>query len=259
MKLEYMPVLSTQRELARRPRGPETFREYLRTLIDPSSELRPLLTGESETAGVRLPRFLDALAAIGADAVGARATAEAESALTAENGSFRVLLVADDDIGGGWTHRAGAELGHRRGEADLARRGWIAGILWASESYTASGVREEVLTSIFRAAYIQAKGPAQTLRELLIQEGSAMRRAGARDPVLDPGRLLATRQLLRPLLDRDDVPTIAAALFGDVAARELGYPPLGVATRAGLALALHGRLEPRDSRSRGGSGHRASP
>src|SRR4030095_630210 len=96
--------------------------------------------------------------------------------------------------------------------------------------------------------------------ELLIQEGSAMRRAGARNPVLDPGRLLATRQILRPLLDRDDLPTLTAAVFGDAAAKELGYPALGLPPRAGLALALYGRLEPRDSRSsRRGSGHRARP
>ncbi|MFY9552100.1 MAG: hypothetical protein WAU32_13185, partial [Thermoanaerobaculia bacterium] len=143
--------------------------------------------------------------------------------------------------------------------AGLARLGWITGILWASESYSAAGIREEILTCIFRTSYIQGKGPARTLRELLIQEGSAMRKAGARNPFLDPGRLLATRQILRPLLDHDDIPTLMAALFGDVAAHELGYPPLGLPTRAGLALALHGRLEPRDSRSRGGPGHRATP
>ncbi len=260
MKLEYTPVLSTQRELYRFPRGAETFREYLRTLIDPVATELLLPLPDMTAERTHLPRFLDALAAIGADAVGARATAEAEAALSADPGSYRVTLVANDDVGGGLAYRASTELSHRRGEAGLARRGWITGVLWASESYAAAGVREEVLTCIFRTAYVQARGPARTLRELLIQEGSAMRRASARNPVLDPGRLLATRQILRPLLDRDDLPTLTAAVFGDAAAKELGYPALGLPPRAGLALALYGRLEPRDSRSsRGGSGHRASP
>jgi hypothetical protein len=260
MKLEYTPVLSTQRELYRFSRGAETFREYLRTLIDPASEELRVPLPETTVERTHLPRFLEALVGIGADAIGARATAEAEAALSSDPGSYRVTLVANDDVGGGWAYRASTEFSHRRGEAGLARRGWIAGVLWASESYAAAGVREEVLTSIFRTAYVQSRGPARTLRELLIQEGSAMRRAGARNPVLDPARLIATRQILRPLLDVDDLPTLTAAVFGDPAAKELGYPVLGLPPRAGLALALYGRLEPRDSRSsKGGSGHRASP
>jgi hypothetical protein len=260
MKLEYVPLLSTQRDLSRLPGGSRSFREYLRTMVDPTAaELRLPLPAMNPMARSHLPRFLDALAALGADEIGARTAAEAETSLFSEPGSCRVALIASDDVAGGWTHRAPAELAHRRGEAGLARRGWITGILWASESYSAAGIREEVLTSIFRASYIQSRGPARTLRELLIQEGSAMRLAGARNPVLDPGRLLSTRQILRPLLDRDDMPTLVAALFGDAAARELGHPPLGLPARAGLALALHGRLEPRDSRSSKGGGHRATP
>jgi hypothetical protein len=54
---------------------------------------------------------------------------------------------------------------------------------------------------------------------------------------------LYTREVLTPLLDREDMPALVAALFGDAAARELGYEPLGLSPRAGLALALHGGFE----------------
>jgi len=56
------------------------------------------------------------------------------------------------------------------------------------------------------------------------------------------------RDIVRPYLDLDEVGVFVAALFGDAAARELGYEPLGLPPRAGLALALHGRLEPRERR-----------
>jgi hypothetical protein len=36
---------------------------------------------------------------------------------------------------------------------------------------------------------------------------------------------------------RTDYPTILTCLFGDDAAREVGYPPLGFSPRAGLILA----------------------
>ena len=146
-------------------------------------------------------------------------------------------------------NRTTAEFAHRRGEEGLLGRGWIAGVLWTSQTYDPAAIREEVLTSVFRAAHIAKRGPARTLREILLQEGNAMRMAGARNPALEPQTLLATRQILLRLLDHDDTPTLVAALFGDPAARELGYQPLGLRPRAGLALALHGRLEaPQETR-----------
>ena len=249
MKLEYVPLLATQRELHGLPRGAERFQEYLRARIDPKgSDLRLPPSAMHPMSRDHGPRSLDALSRLGADEIGARAAAEAGAAVAEEPGEFRVGLVVCDDAGGGGTERTTAELAHRRGEGALLERGWITGILWTSQKYDPAAIREEVLTSVFRAAHIAKRGPPRTLRELLLQEGNAMRTAGARNPALEPQTLLATRQILLRLLDRDDMPTLVAALFGDPAARELGYQPLGLRPRAGLALALHGRLEPRKRR-----------
>jgi hypothetical protein len=251
MQLEYVPLLATQRDLYRIPLGPERFRQYLRTMLDPETrDLRLPLGTMNPMAKDHVPAFLDMLAAIGAEEAGARATEESLRSLAEETGAYRVGLVAADDGGGGWTNRAAAELAHRRGEPELTKRGWITGILWASETYGPAQVREEILTSIFRTAYIARRGPARTLRELLVQEGAAMRMAGARNPVLEPRALVATREILASRLDQDHRATLIAALFGDAAARDLGYEPLGLAPRAGLALALYGRLEPRRRPSR---------
>jgi hypothetical protein len=43
--------------------------------------------------------------------------------------------------------------------------------------------------------------------------------------------------VLAPFRGSTDEPTIFAAFFGDTAAREAGYPPLGLPPLAGLALA----------------------
>jgi hypothetical protein len=163
-------------------------------------------------------------------------------------GLYRVGIVVADDGGGGWTHRAATELMHLQAELALEKRGWITCLLWSSETYGPPEIREEILISIYRAAHVARRGPPRALREILLQEGAAMRLAGARNPALDPGALLRTREVLSRYLDREDTPTLVAALFGDAAARELGYPPLGLPHRAGLALALHGRLEPRRRR-----------
>jgi hypothetical protein len=252
MKLEYVRLLSIQRDLYRIPRGPDRFQDYLRTMLDPvTRDLRLPLGAMNPMAKDHVPAFLDLLEGIGADDAGARATEEGAASLSTVPGSYRVGLVVADDVAGGWTHRAAAELAHRRGEPTLLRRGWITGMLWASERYDASDVREEVLTSVYRTAHIVERGAARTLRGMLIQEGNAMRRAGARNPVLEPNRLVHAREVLRPILDREDQATLIAALFGDEAARELGHEPLGLPPRAGLAVALHGRLEPRPRPYRG--------
>jgi hypothetical protein len=45
--------------------------------------------------------------------------------------------------------------------------------------------------------------------------------------------------VVAPLLGASDRATAIASLFGDKAARDLGYPPQGLSERAGFALALH--------------------
>jgi hypothetical protein len=72
---------------------------------------------------------------------------------------------------------------------------------------------------------------------MIAQESWVLRRAGATAPVLDPDELAYTREVLAPLFGKSDRPTVIAALFGDPAAHQLGYPPLGLSPRAGLALA----------------------
>jgi hypothetical protein len=252
MKLDYVRMLAVQRDLYRIPRGPDRFREYLKTMLDPDTgDLRLPLTAMNPMAKDHVPRYLDLLQAMGAEEVGAQAARDAEGRLGDEPGAYRVGLLVADDMGGGWTHRAAAELSHVRGELALEKRGWITAVLWASDTYGPAEIREEVLVSIHRTAYVARRGAPRTLRELLLQEGTALRQAGARNPALEPHALVRTREIVSRYLDRDDQAIQIAALFGDRAARELGHEPLGLPPRAGLALALHGRLEPRRRRSAG--------
>jgi len=91
---------------------------------------------------------------------------------------------------------------------------------------------------IFRAAYVLEHGAALNLASMLAQEGHVVAMAGCSEPSLDAGDLDYTREVLQPHLRARDLPTLIACLFGDPAARALGYPPQGLTHRAGLALAL---------------------
>jgi hypothetical protein len=72
---------------------------------------------------------------------------------------------------------------------------------------------------------------------LLQQEGLALRFAEA--PLeMTAAQLDAARDVLARLGDEPDYPAAFAFLYGDDAAVELGYRPLGVPPRAGFAVAL---------------------
>ena len=154
------------------------------------------------------------------------------------NREYRVALVVSDDLKGGWTNRWASEYSHRIEGAAITKRGWLVGLLWTSEPASEQHVRDAVLTSIYRAEYLQTHRAPVTLGEMLDQEGHAMWRAGCTTPQLDDDDLAYTRSVVEPLRGATDRATVIACLFGDTAAKALGYPPQGLSDRAGFALAL---------------------
>jgi hypothetical protein len=243
MQLTYVPLLQQERELYRRPRDYKRFKAYLHLTIDFQAErvrLPTLLM--NPMAREHVAEFLDALLALDAEGVGERAMREAAPHVADVPGSYRVALVVIDDLKGGWTNRFACEYAQRAaapappGQAYLD---WLAVPLWVSEPPSAPGVREGVLTTIYRAAHVHRQGPPRTLRELMAQEGRVMALAGCTRPALDPEDLEYSRWVLGPLLDATDMPTAIECLFGDAAGRTLGFTPRGLSPWAGLALALH--------------------
>ena len=110
-------------------------------------------------------------------------------------------------------------------------------MLWVSERPTTPQIQAAVLANIYRTGYIQAHGVAQTLSEIMAQEGAAAAFAGMQ-PHLDADDIAYSREVLQPLLNESAYPICMAALYGDEAARSLGYEPLGLSDNAGFAVAL---------------------
>jgi hypothetical protein len=246
MDLEFVPLLGIQRDLYRLPRDMERFHAYLKTMRGNSvDDLEVPLVAMNPMAGEHVPELIDRLLELRADEVGAAAVAAASEHLKAEPGRFKVGIVVADDLRGRWTNRYVYELGHRLGAKPLYKRGWIVPMLWSSEVPDAAAIREEVLTSVHRAAYIGRHGMATSLSGILAQEGAAMARAGCVEPHLAPDDLEYTRAVIEPLLGATEHSIIIPCLFGDEAATSLGYRPQGLSPRAGFALALHQAREGR--------------
>jgi hypothetical protein len=199
--------------------------------------------------------LLDGYLAMDADGIGARVAAEVAAQLADVPGDFKVGLVVADDLMGAGTNRYNDEFTFRFGPGHLPSGGvkrsrwlkdlWLTGVLWSSEPPSERAVREAILTAAHRVAYMHQHGPARTLRDMLAQEGQVMALAGCSGPTLDAEDIAYTREVLIPYLDADDMRTCFECLFGDAAARTLGFTPRGLSSWAGLALALHDARSPR--------------
>jgi hypothetical protein len=244
VNLDYVPLLQIQRDLHLIPRGMERFERYLGKLPDRdgSDVVVPLLV-VNPMAKDHVLHLLDALIAFDADAIGARAAADAAATLGDVPGRFKTAVVVADDLMGAGTNRHACEYDLRFGPVGARpssrTRNWLTGVLWSSEAPTERAVREAVLTAAHRVAYGHAHAPGRTLRDKLAQEGYVMARAGCAGPCLDPGEIEYTREVIAPHLDSEDMPTAIGCLFGDAASRALGFAPRGLSAWAGLALALH--------------------
>jgi hypothetical protein len=247
MPLEFIPLLQVQRDLYAMPRGMERFREYIKTMTDAETgDLALPLVAMNPMGKDHIPAVLDEYLAMDAERIAADAVASVGGSFSStvalakveDPPAFKVCLVVSDDLKGGWTNRYASEFSHRIEGAAIARRGWLTGILWTSEPASERAVREAVLTSIYRAEYLETHAAPVTLGEMLAQEGFAMARAGCEGPALDPDDLAYTRHVIDRHLDATDRATVIACLFGDGGANALGYPPQGLSDRAGLMLAL---------------------
>ena len=248
MKIEYVSLLQVQRDIYRTPRGMQRFAEYLEVLRSGLADrtLPVPLIGINPMAREHVDAHLDRLLELDADGLGARAAAEVAAQLAGVPGDFKLSVVVGDDARGGGTNRADYEFDLRFGVPKYRDRAgprklpdWRAAFLWSSEPPAERAVREAVRSVALRAAYGAAHPPAITIRDMMAQEGWVMARAGCEGPVLDPEDLAYTREALVPHLDAADKRTAIECLFGDSAARSLGFTPRGLSPWAGLALALH--------------------
>ena len=239
MKLDLFPTLQIQREFFAKPREIARFWEYLGILSDgddivtPINSLNPM--GREHNAAM-----VEELIAIDAEAVATQALAEAEQRLPNAPGAFKFSLVVSDDLRGMWSNRTSGELSRRVPGAKLdnaLKRGFIEISCWVSQQWSPEMIRQEVLMMAYRLAYWQMRTAPKTLDEVMTQEGLAMRFAGL-SLSMPADDLDYSRHVLAPYRAATETAILMPALFGDEAAREFGYAPLGLSPRAGLEVAL---------------------
>ena len=249
MNLSYVPILQLQRDLYEMPRDRARFDAYIKLIANDEGDdmaLLPLVIA-NPMAKEHVNDDLDVLLAMDADGIGERTAHEISSQLLPDApGTFDAGLVIADDTGG-WTNRFTWEhdlrfgpdrLRNRKG-GPIGKRNWITGVLWTGVPYSEETIRETLLAAAYRVDHVQRNGPPVTLRDKLAQEGWVLAMAGCTEPVLDDDDLEYTREVIEPFGDATEMRTAVECLFGDEAARGMGFTARGLSAWAGIALALH--------------------
>jgi hypothetical protein len=236
-----VPLLATMRDLNAMPRDMARFKAYLETMVGDAQRTAdvkiPPLVAMNPMAKPHVLARINEWIALEAETVVAQALEDAALGLGRNLTPVNVGLVLADDAGGGWTNRTFGDYGFRFGVDTMRRTGWLSLGLWSSDPPSLEGLRADALMLAARYAFVLEHGAPVTLRAMMEQEGFAAAFAG-KTSSLEPDDLEYTRAVLEPLLQSAHQPTNIAALYGDDAARELGYPPLGLSTHAGFELAL---------------------
>lgn len=245
MRATVTPILRELRAIYEVEGVMPRFRAYVSLATgEKHGEMLPL--GMFSPMGKRQPEYLDALLAQDAESVAVRASEETEARLAALPGVYRVMLVVADVPRNGWTerHLTDAEWRFSEGTDGLPKMApavgfdrWVSVLLWTDVEPTPAYVRRETRAALYRAAHLRQYGLPRALGDMMRQEGRALAFAGEQ-PALDPDDLAYTREVIAGYLSSSHFPTCFAALYGDEAAKAVGYPPLGLSERAGFAVAL---------------------
>lgn len=199
--------------------------------------------------GQRQAGYLDRLTAMGAEGLAQATADEVAEAFAHLTDRFRLMLVVADVPKNGWTERQLTDAEWRfTPKNDALPKGivlegfdrWVSVLLWTDVEATKAYVKREVRGTLYRALHVRHVGAPRTLGEMMRQEGRVLAYAGyvpKPDVELDYSRVV-----IAPYLQSTEFPVCFAALYGDAAARQVGYDALGLAADAGFQLALHETL-----------------
>lgn len=243
MKFELVPILEKLRDLYLIPRGPDRFQAYIDLATGGASATKdipypPLIT-VNPMAKEHALEFVESWISLGAEDVASTVLEEANLRLESVkySGTVKVGLSVLDDLMGGWTNRTFNDAARFKVGESLEKTGWVCVPVWTSEIPKLEELRSVVLESACRAAFVVQHGDPKTLREMMAQEGTVATFVN-RTLEFDAEELEYSRAVIVPHLDSTHQPTVIACLYGDEAAKELGYPPLGLSKNAGFQVAL---------------------
>jgi hypothetical protein len=247
------PILADCRAIYQQSGVTERFWAYVELMTKQRGELLPL--GDFSPMGKRQTEVLDTLIAINAEATAADVCQQFAADYPDTERFWRVMLVVVDEPKNGWTQRYLTDFSwrfaanyHANASLDPSnnnsmQKRWISVYLWtthfrgANREIDAAYVIEQTRLALRRAAYQADHGTPVTLLQMLRQEQCALSYAGT-NFAIDADDLHYSASIIASHHWAIDQPTQLAALYGDHAAKSVGYEAIGLSDEAGFAVAL---------------------
>lgn len=254
------PTLATMAEIYALPRdggpkGPRFAAYVARTPTEWG------LVPYNPMAGDAALEAVQSLIALDAEAVALQAVQKVASACSYGDTLTLALAVRSKGL---WTDRMATEVDERvTGKTRVMHQGVIS--LWSREESTAETVVRESVAEAVRVMWHAQHGVADTLSRVLACEGLAYALAdlqvaslGASSPPavfsvpITPEDSVTVIEAIDILGDTRQAGEIAGVLYGDDAAKEMGWTPLGVPAYAGYRWAV---FRARERVAREGAAH----
>lgn len=186
---------------------------------------------------------LDAVSALIALDAETLAQHAAQQVVTACDYAEKITLAIAVRSKGLWTDRIATEVDERvTAKPRVPHRGVIS--LWSREEISTEDIAREAAAEAVRVMWHAQHGVADSLSRVLACEGLAYALAGSVGDLgpyatqVSPEETVAVIEAFEVLGDSTKASEIAGVLYGDEAAKEMGWTPLGIPKYAGYRWAI---------------------
>ncbi|EPG74783.1 hypothetical protein LEP1GSC058_1836 [Leptospira fainei serovar Hurstbridge str. BUT 6] len=237
MRFEILPILDQMIELYQNPLNMERFRKYLDLALneDKTDVELPILNFNPMAKAHILSKCIE-LQNLHAETLLGKEIENynKERKETRSSAKIKVSITVADDIAGSWTNRYSTDYSSKFETFSLLKRNFCTPLFFASEPLEPNMIRlrcrEYILRTIFQLEWKYPK----TLGEHIAQEGKVKIRTNQEDEIEPEQRFVDFYLENRNSNDRSK---IFPFLYGDEAAIQFGYDPLGNADFFGFKTA----------------------
>ena len=238
MKFTFLPILDELILFYQQDRKRERFYDYLNRIIDEQGELKRPLPLLNPMAKDHILDCLEDLKTLKVE----EHLQDCIHQINQEIDSFafpdfKICFILADDWKGGWTNRYSTDYSNTFQSKGLLKRRFCTPIFWTSETYSAQLIKTRSLACMWRTLFqLQHQWP-QTLEEHIRQEAFVQQKLGSEAPKLEEEELFCIYSIYEELKKKTDRSILIPFLYGDQAAKELGYSEIGAFDFMGFQLA----------------------
>jgi len=230
MQFELLPVIDPMLSIYQMPRDFDRFKAYLKLLHgDTKNDLDLPIGYFNPMAKPHVLDKLKKLRVIGAEEIISKTLHQLNPAISQiPFSTFKVVMALADDAQGGWTNRYTTDFDSKFKTSALVRRLFCNPLFWVSDEINEKYIEQTTLQYCYRCIYQLLHQKPITLADYIAQEIYVARHAGVSISVPTENELAVLSHFYRLHRDTDNYPVIFSFLYGDEAAVQLGYSPLGI-------------------------------